>query len=76
MKKLRVKAFISGLLFVFCCSLIARAQDPAATPAATDAQTDDQKQKEKEALEKKATALLEQVVGEAQTLHLPEKTIT
>jgi hypothetical protein len=72
----RVKAFLSGLLIVLSGALVVRAQDPAATPAPADAQqTDDQKQKEKEALEKKATALLEQVVGEAQTLRLPENRI-
>src|SRR6185295_3190606 len=41
----------------------------------TGAQVDEQQQKEKDAAEKKATALLEQIVGEVQLLKLPENRI-
>src|SRR5436190_2533547 len=52
-----------------------QAQTPSA-PAATDStQTDEEKQKEKEALEKKAAALLEQILSEVQLLKLPENRI-
>jgi len=74
MTKVRITTFITGLLILSAATVI-KAQDPASQLAPTDAQTDDQKQKEKEAAEKKATALLEQIVGEVQLLKLPENRI-
>jgi len=73
MTKVRITSLSIGLLILFAGATFIRAQDPAAQPA--DAQTDEQKQKEKEAAEKKATALLEQIVGEVQVLRLPENRI-
>src|SRR2546427_9839122 len=73
--KLRSTAFIFSLLIVFSAAPVIKAQDPTASPAATEVQTDEQKQKEKEAAEKKAVALLEQIVGEVQLLRLPENRI-
>src|SRR3989441_3894457 len=74
MTKVRIAAFFTGLLILSAAS-VTRAQDPASQPTPADAQTDEQKQKEKEASEKKATALLEQIVGEVQLLKLPENRI-
>jgi hypothetical protein len=74
MTKARITAFITGLLILSATTAI-KAHDPASQLTPTDAQTDDQKQKEKEAAEKKATALLEQIVGEVQLLKLPENRI-
>jgi hypothetical protein len=62
--------FVVGLFFVFSSAVVVRAQEPA-----IDSQTDEQKQKDQEAAEKKATALLEQIVGEVQLLKLPENRI-
>ena len=74
MTKVRITAFITGLLILSTATVI-KAQDPAAGTTQADAQTDEQKQKDKEASEKKATALLEQIVGEVQGLKLPENRI-
>jgi hypothetical protein len=74
MTKVRITTFIAGLLILSAATVI-RAQDPASQLTPTDAQTDEQKQKEKEAAEKKATALLEQIMGEVQMLKLPENRI-
>lgn len=70
----RITALLTGLL-ILSAATVTRAQDPASQVTPTDAQTDEQKQKEKEASEKKATALLEQIVGEVQLLKLPENRI-
>jgi hypothetical protein len=71
MTKLRIMAFVAGLLILSAVQVIsAQAQ---VTP--TTAQTEEQQQKEKEAAEKQATALLEQIVGEVQMLRLPENRI-
>ena len=52
------------------------AQDAISQQPATAQQTPDaQQQEEKAKLERKATALLEQVIGEAQSLKLPENRI-
>ena len=74
MIKLRISAFLSSLLILLSCSALLKAQEPAAQPTEST-QTDEQKQKEKEAMEKKAAALLEQIVGEVQMLRLPENRI-
>ena len=71
MIRLRISAFISILLIAFSGAVVA--QSPAATDTAP--QTDEQKDKEKEAAEKKATALLEQIVSEVEVLKLPENRI-
>ena len=74
MTKVRITALFAGLLILSAATL-SRAQDPTSQLTPTDAQTDEQKQKEKEASEKKAAALLEQIVGEVQLLKLPENRI-
>ena len=53
---------------------VSKAQSPDSQPAPANV-ADEQQQKEKEAAEKKATALLEQIVGEVQLLKLPENRI-
>jgi hypothetical protein len=73
MTKLRTTALVIGLLILSAATVI-KAQDPASQQA-TDTQTDEQKQKAQEAAEKKATALLEQIIGEVQMLKLPENRI-
>jgi len=67
-------AFMASLLILGAMTVI-KAQDPATQGTATGAQADEQQQKEKDAAEKKATALLEQIVGEVQLLKLPENRI-
>ena len=74
MTKVRTMAFITGLLILGAVPVI-KAQDPATQLTPTGAQTDEQQQKEKETAERKATALLEQIVGEVQLLKLPENRI-
>jgi hypothetical protein len=73
MTKVRTMAFFAGLLILSAVTVI-KAQDAATQIPLSDAQTEEQ-QKEKEAAEKKATALLEQIVGEVQLLKLPENRI-
>ncbi|MFN2493479.1 MAG: hypothetical protein ABR501_11420 [Pyrinomonadaceae bacterium] len=73
-KKPSIAAFITGV-FIFSTTIVSSAQDPATQITPTDAQTAEQKQKEQEALEKRASALLEQIVGEVQMLKLPENRI-
>lgn len=75
MTKLRFTSLIIGLFILLTGATHIKAQDPASRLTPTDAQSDEQKQKEKEAAEKKATALLEQIVGEVQVLRLPENRI-
>jgi hypothetical protein len=75
MTRLRITTFITGWLVLFTAATFIRAQEPASQLTPTDAQTDEQKQKEKEAAEKKATVLLEQIVAEVQVLKLPENRI-
>jgi len=67
-------ALIIGLL-VFSTAPVLKAQEPASQPASPDAQTEEEKQKQQEALENKANALLEQVIGQVQLLKLPENRI-
>lgn len=70
MIRVRFLHFVVSLFFVFSPAFVVRAQEPA-----LQSQTDEQKQKEQEAAERKATALLEQIVGEVQLLKLPENRI-
>ncbi|HEV2826489.1 MAG TPA: hypothetical protein VGW76_02715 [Pyrinomonadaceae bacterium] len=72
MTLVRLTAFILGLSILSAATVI-NAQESQVTPA--NAQTDEEKLKQQEAFEKKATALLEQVVGEVQLLKLPENRI-
>src|SRR5436190_46882 len=67
---------IAPLFVLFASMTIAAAQD-ATSQTATAQQSPDpqQQQEEKEKLEKKATALLEQVVTDSQGLRLPENKI-
>ena len=74
MTRVRIAAFITGLLILSAATVI-KAQDSASQLTPTNAQTDEEKQKQQEALEKKATVLLEQIVGEVQLLKLPENRI-
>jgi hypothetical protein len=74
MTRVRITAFITGLLILSAATVI-KAQDSASQLTPANAQTDEDKQKQQEALEKKATVLLEQIVGEVQLLKLPENRI-
>ncbi len=73
MTRLRDLAFIAGIL-LFGVANVAQAQDSQLPTA--DAEAAATAQKEKEALEAKASVLLEQVVGQVQLLKLPENRIT
>jgi hypothetical protein len=73
MTRLRFTHLVIGLVLLFSAAVV-RPQDPAQTTTG-DVQTDEEKQKEKEAAEKKATALLEQIIAEVQLLKLPENRI-
>jgi hypothetical protein len=73
MTRLRNLALIAGIL-LFGVSNLAQAQDSQVS--STDAEAAATAQKEKEALEAKASALLEQVVGQVQLLKLPENRIS
>jgi hypothetical protein len=72
MIKARFMSLLTILLILFSATVI-RAQDPAAQPAASPA--DEEQQKAKDAAEKKAAALLEQVVSQLNLLKLPENRI-
>lgn len=74
MTRVRITAFITGLLILSAATVI-KAQDSTSQLTPTNAQTDEEKQKQQEELEKKATVLLEQIVGEVQLLKLPENRI-
>jgi hypothetical protein len=74
MTRVRITVLLTALLILSAATVI-KAQDSASQLTPTNAQTDEEKQKQQEALERKATALLEQVVGEAQLLKLPENRI-
>lgn len=73
MNLVRVTAFIIGL-FILSAAPVIKAQDTASPLTPTNAQSEEEKQKQEE-LEKKATALLEQIVGQVQLLKLPENRI-
>jgi hypothetical protein len=73
MTKLRIYSCILSLVLVTGLNSVVRAQETTASEPA--AQTEEEKQKEKEALEKKATNLLEQIINEVQMLKLPENRI-
>lgn len=66
--------FFTALLILNATTVI-KAQDSASQVTATNAQSEEEKQKQQEALEKKGTVLLEQIVGQLQLLKLPENRI-
>ena len=74
-KKIAGIVVIAG--FVFVTATLCLAQDATSQTPATGQPTPDaaQQQEEKEKLEQKAIALLEQIIGEAQSLKLPENRI-
>ncbi|MEK6283654.1 MAG: hypothetical protein AABN95_25145 [Acidobacteriota bacterium] len=74
MTKVRITGFLAGLL-IFSIATVIKPQFTAAQAMQAIPQTDEGKQKEKDALEQKAAALLEQIVGESQMLRLPENRI-
>jgi hypothetical protein len=73
-KKVRFTGLALAMLFLLTPGLLL-AQEPSSPGATTAAQTDDQKLKDQELAEKRATDLLEQLVGEVQMLKLPENRI-
>ncbi len=73
MTRLRITAFLTGLMILGAATV--RAQDSTSQLTPTSTQTEEEKQKRQEELEKKATVLLEQVVGQVQLLKLPENRI-
>ena len=75
MIKLRFTALLILLAVLFGAASKITAQDTSAQQTQTPQQTDEEKQKAKEAAEKKAVALLDQVVDQAQMLRLPENRI-
>jgi hypothetical protein len=73
-KKIVLFAVASG--FILAVAGFSFAQDANQTPATAQASPDPQQQQEEKAkLERKANALLEQVINEAQSLKLPENRI-
>ena len=74
MRLVRLTAFIIGLSILSPATVV-NAQDSTSQLTPASAQTDEEKLKQQEAFEKKATALLEQVVSEVQLLKLPENRI-
>src|ERR1700750_96384 len=76
MKKLRTYAGVLGFAAVMLVTVAStRAQSALPSPSESPTATDDEKQKEKEGLEKKAAALLEQVITDVQMLKLPENRV-
>lgn len=73
MTRVRFSSFIIGIFFLTATGLTIRAQEPATATTAPSEQTEEQKSRE--AAEKKAIDLLEQIVAEVQTLKLPENRI-
>src|SRR5712691_313064 len=73
----KIARFLISAGFILACAAASFAQDPAAqqTPTAEQQPDQQQQQQEKLKLERKATALLEQVISEAQSLKLPENRI-
>jgi ribosomal protein S18 len=75
MKNIRIFTCTLGLALLLAVPSVSWAQTAAGTASDPNAPTDEEKQKAKEELEKKASALLEQMVNEVQMLHLPENRI-
>lgn len=72
----KIVPFVIVLGFIPGVAAFSFAQDANQTPAAAQSSPDPQQQQEEKAkLERKANALLEQVINEAQSLRLPENRI-
>src|SRR5947207_7753547 len=73
----RFALFLCALAFLFVLTEVSRAQDQTVSPTAATQQQPASKQKEEATLkrERKAVALLEEVVSTAQSLKLPENRI-
>ena len=72
----KIVSFVIASGFILAVAVFSVAQDASQTPATAQASPDPQQQQEEKAkLEKKAVALLEQVVADAQVLKLPENRI-
>jgi len=71
----KISFFMIALAMTFAGAQRSRAQDPTSQPTATATPDAQQQQEEKLKQERKATALLEQLVSEAQGLRLPENRI-
>ncbi|PWT81210.1 MAG: hypothetical protein C5B44_04160 [Acidobacteria bacterium] len=72
MLKSRISPLLLGLALSFFQGATARAQEAQPTPP----EKDEQQQKDKAETEKRAYALLDQIVGDAQLLRLPENRIS
>src|SRR5712692_5645729 len=72
----KIAPFLLASGFIFAVATFSVAQDATSQAAAAQASPDPQQQQEEKAkLERKANALLEQVIAEAQSLKLPENRI-
>jgi hypothetical protein len=72
----KIGPFVIAFGFILAAAVFSFAQDATAQPANAQASPDPQQQQEEKAkLERKANALLEQVITEAQSLKLPENRI-
>src|SRR5438876_9462838 len=72
----RIVPFVIASGFILAVAAHSVAQDATSQPATAQASPDPQQQQEEKAkLERKANALLEQVIAEAQSLKLPENRI-
>src|SRR5260370_15338466 len=72
----KIVSFVIASGFIMAVAAFSVAQDASQTPATAQASPDPQQQQEEKAkLERKANALLEQVIAEAQSLKLPENRI-
>ena len=72
----KIVPFVIASGFILAVAAFSVAQDANQTPATAQASPDPQQQQEEKAkLERKANALLEQVINEAQSLKLPENRI-
>src|SRR5580765_7875597 len=73
--RVRFSVMVLGLSLLCGPGGLIHAQEPAPPVTPPDTQTEEQKAKDQQAAEKKATDLLEQLVGEVQMLKLPENRI-
>src|SRR5258705_12637647 len=72
----KIVPFVIAFGFILGVAAFSFAQDANQTPATAQASPDPQQQQEEKAkLERKANALLEQIINEAQSLKLPENRI-
>ena len=71
----RLAGLLVALSVGFGAATTAMAQDTSAQQSPAAQQTDEEQQKAKDAAEKRAVGLLDQVLDQAQTLKLPENRI-